>query len=148
MPATQPALNGRVFRYDRAVSFGDCDPAGIVFYPNFYRWFDEAVHVLLRSIGWSWQRTQAEFGWMGLALAGAEARFLRPATHGDQLRIESRVASFELKRVNMAHRVLRGDDLLCEGLERRFIGMPHPDDPARARAIEIPEALKAALLGD
>lgn len=28
------------------VGFGDCDPAGIVYYPNFFRWFDEATQAL------------------------------------------------------------------------------------------------------
>ena len=29
-------------QYSVTVQFGDCDPAGIVFYPNFQRWMDEA----------------------------------------------------------------------------------------------------------
>ena len=24
------------------VEFGDCDPAGIVYFPNFFRWYDAA----------------------------------------------------------------------------------------------------------
>ena len=28
--------------YRVTVQFGDCDPAGIVFYPNFQRWIDAA----------------------------------------------------------------------------------------------------------
>ena len=31
-----------VFRV--GVQFGDCDPAGIVFFPNFSRWMDAASH--------------------------------------------------------------------------------------------------------
>ena len=25
------------------IQWGDCDPAGIVFYPNFFRWMDAAT---------------------------------------------------------------------------------------------------------
>ena len=32
----------RVVVYPVAVCFGDCDPAGIVFFPNFSRWMDAA----------------------------------------------------------------------------------------------------------
>ena len=33
------------------VGWGDCDPAGIVFYPRFYAWMDNASHVLAREMG-------------------------------------------------------------------------------------------------
>lgn len=135
----------RVFRHEIAVSFGDCDPAGIVFYPNFYRWFDIAVHALMREIDWGWQRTADEFGWLGLPLAGASAKFLRPVTHGDRIIVESQVVSVADRRIVFAHRVLRGEVLACEGEETRFIGVPHPDDPARVKAIDVPAALQVAL---
>jgi 4-hydroxybenzoyl-CoA thioesterase len=28
----------RTTTYEVTVEFGDCDPAGIAFYPNFFRW--------------------------------------------------------------------------------------------------------------
>ena len=33
------------------VEFGHCDPAGIVWYPNFYEWFDAASHRLAERAG-------------------------------------------------------------------------------------------------
>ena len=33
------------------VGWGDCDPAGIVFYPRFYAWMDNVSHVLAREMG-------------------------------------------------------------------------------------------------
>ena len=33
------------------IEWGDCDDAGIVFYPNYFRWFDNAFHHLLRQCG-------------------------------------------------------------------------------------------------
>ncbi len=135
----------RVFVYRRTVTFGDCDPAGIAFYPNFYRWFDEAVHALMREIGWGWQRTSGEFGWLGLPCAGASANFRRPVTHGETVWIESQVIRFEKRRIVFGHRVFRDDTLLCEAEEKRFVGILHPDDPKRVRAIEAPAALQQAL---
>ena len=38
-----------VFSMDQQVSFGDCDPAEIVFYPNFFRWVDRCFHEMLRQ---------------------------------------------------------------------------------------------------
>lgn len=30
--------------YEVDVMFGDCDPAGIVFFPNFLKWMDASSH--------------------------------------------------------------------------------------------------------
>ena len=141
-------IQPRVFRHAIDVSFCDCDPAGIVFYPNFYRWFDVAVHAAMREIGWGWQRTADEFGWIGLPLAEANANFLRPVTHGDRIVVESRVMSVAERRIVFGHRVLKGEVVACVGEETRFVGVPHPSDPARVKSIRVPAALRAALGGD
>jgi 4-hydroxybenzoyl-CoA thioesterase len=141
----EPYEGLRVFVYHRQVSFGDCDPAGIAFYPNFYRWFDEAVHALMNEIGWSWRRTSKEMGWLGLPCAQASAEFIRPVTHGQAIRVESRAIRFEPRRIVFLHRVFRDDTLLCVGEEKRFVGIPHPDDADRVKAIDPPEALQRLL---
>jgi 4-hydroxybenzoyl-CoA thioesterase len=135
----------RVFVYRRDISFGDCDPAGIAFYPNFYRWFDEAIHALMIEIGWSWRRTADEYGWLGLPCAEASARFLRPVTHGQTVRVESQVLRFEPRRIVFSHRVYRDAVLLCEGEEKRFVGLPHPENADLVRAMDVPEELQLAL---
>ena len=145
MPEQARPPAGRIFVYRRDIAFGDCDPAGIAFYPNFYRWFDEAVHALMIEISWGWRRTSEELGWLGLPTAGASARFIRPVTHGQSIRIESQVLRFEPRRIVFGHRVFRDEMLLCEGEELRFVGVPHPDDPQRVKAIEPPVALQQAL---
>jgi 4-hydroxybenzoyl-CoA thioesterase len=144
-PQSAVPLEGRQFVYHRVVSFGDCDPAGIAFYPNFYRWFDEAVHALMNGIGWGWRKTADELGWLGLPCAQASAQFIRPVTHGQTVRVETRVLRFEPRRIVFSHRVFRDDVLLCEGEEKRFVGLPHPDDATRVRAIEPPAELQQAL---
>ena len=142
----QPDLEGvRVFVYRRDISFGDCDPAGIAFYPNFYRWFDEAIHALMTDIGWGWRKTADELGWLGLPCAGATARFVRPVTHGQAVRVETRVLRFEPRRIVFSHRVFRDDELLCEGEEKRFVGVPHPEHADRVRAMDVPAELQQAL---
>jgi 4-hydroxybenzoyl-CoA thioesterase len=44
-------MTAETFKTDVTVSFGHCDPAEIVFYPNFFRWFDAAFHSFLESSG-------------------------------------------------------------------------------------------------
>ena len=75
----------------------------------------------------------------------ASARFIRPVTHGQAVRVETRVLRFEPRRIVFSHRVFRDDELLCEGEEKRFVGVPHPDDADRVRAMDAPAELQRAL---
>ena len=120
------------------VEFGDCDPAGIVWYPNFYGWFDAAAHRLAERAGAGLHALRAE-GYLGLPLMQTGASYLRPARFGDACEVHSTVTGFERRSFRIAHRILRGETLLVEGFEVRFLGQPHPDDPQRLRAAEIPD---------
>ncbi len=120
------------------VGFGDCDPAGIVFYPNFFRWFDASTHALLLAAGQTHDGMQREHGWVLGPLVDAGATFRAPARYNERIEIRSEIERWSAKTFRIAHRALRGDTLLAEGWEVRFIGAPHPDDPKRLRALPIP----------
>jgi 4-hydroxybenzoyl-CoA thioesterase len=123
------------------VQFGDCDPAGIVYYPNFYRWFDNASHKLAEDAGLGLRALQAQ-GFIGLPLAETGAKYLRPALFGDRIVVHSEVTGFEPRRFRVEHRILRDDTVLVEGFEVRFLGMRHPEDPMRVRSVELDEAFR------
>ena len=41
----------KIIKYKLKVEWGDCDPYGIVFYPNFYKWMDNAQWNYFKKIG-------------------------------------------------------------------------------------------------
>ena len=45
--------------YSVVVEWGDCDPAKIVFYPNFFRWMDAASWAFFAANGLSAQEVLA-----------------------------------------------------------------------------------------
>ena len=48
------------------IEFGDCDPAQIVFYPNFFKWMDIAALHFFNACGIeSWRQTKADWGIIG-----------------------------------------------------------------------------------
>ena len=120
------------------VEFGHCDPAGIVWYPNFYEWFDAASHRLAERAGVGLHALRAQ-GYVGLPLMQTGASYHRPVRFGDDVAVHSTVTGFERRSFRVEHRILRGAELMLEGFEVRFLGQPHPDDPQRLRAAEIPE---------
>ena len=120
------------------VAFGDCDPANIVYFPNFYRWLDQATHELCEAAGYELTRVRRDLGWVGFPLAEAGARFHRPATINDSLRIETRVREWRRRMFLLDHRILRDDLLLVEGWQTRFIGVHLADQGGRLGAMVIP----------
>ena len=62
------------------IEWGDCDSAGIVFYPNYFRWFDASFHHLLRANGLDPRVLTERYGIIGTPIADAGARFVRPAS--------------------------------------------------------------------
>ena len=68
-----------VYRVD--VQFGDCDPAGIVFFPNFSRWMDEASLAFFMAQGVPpWRVLAKTRNIHGTPLLESHTRFYKTAT--------------------------------------------------------------------
>jgi 4-hydroxybenzoyl-CoA thioesterase len=128
------------------VEFGDCDPAQIVFYPNFLRWIDSAARHYFAAAGLpSWAEMEATTGIIGTPLVEVSARFLRPATYGEEITVESWIDEWRAKRFVMKHVVRRGDDVLVEGEEIRVFARRMRADPKRIEAVDPPEDIRRLL---
>lgn len=126
------------------VEFGDCDPAQIVFYPNYFRWMDAACLHFFRAAGVpNWNQRGIHDGLIGIPLVDAQARFIAPATYGDEIEITTTIAEWRQKSFVMQHSVRRGTTALVEGREIRVFARRHPDDPARIQAIPPPADIRA-----
>jgi 4-hydroxybenzoyl-CoA thioesterase len=127
------------------VSFGDCDPAGIVFYPNFFRWFDAATHALFASVGQQTSRIAREHGLVAWPLVDAGAKFRAPARHGETVEVHTRITEWRNKTFVLEHRILREHTLIAEGWEIRFVGQMVDDSTPRLRAVSIPAWMRQAF---
>ena len=126
------------------VQFGDCDPAGIVFFPNFSRWMDQSSLAFFMACGIPpWRELVKTRGIIGTPLLEIHTRFLKPATYGEQIQVHTTVEEWAVKTFRQRHVVKRGDTVLCEGTEVRAFCIRDANDPDRIRAIPIPEDLKA-----
>lgn len=127
------------------VDWGHCDPAGIVFYPNYFRWFDECTSALFESAGLPLPKLYRDHGLKGFPLLDARATFSASASFGDDLDAEASVVEWSAKTFKVQHRFLRAGMLIVEGWELRISAVPHPDDPARIKAAPIPEEVRRRL---
>ena len=126
------------------VHFGDCDPAGIVFFPNFSRWMDEASLAFFRAQGVPpWRELLKTRGIVGTPLLEIHTKFHQPATYGDTIEVHTSIEAWAAKTFRHRHVIKRGDTMLCEGTEVRAFVIRDPVDPERIKAIPIPEDIRA-----
>lgn len=60
-------------RSDIMVHWGDCDPANIVFYPNYFKWFDQGTWDLFASVGYDMTTFFEDEGILGTPILDAGA---------------------------------------------------------------------------
>lgn len=136
------AFDSIVGRFACRVHWGDCDPAGIIFYPTYFRWMDSATWAFFEQVGYDAKRMRAEY--LAMPLVSAQSEFLSPAMQGDRCEVRSRISRFGGKSFVIAHDVVRADDTeLARGVETRVWGRftAGPGTPMKGEA--IPDALKA-----
>src|SRR5512139_1297408 len=55
----------KTYRHNVIVHWGDTDPARIVFYPNYFAWFDESTRLFWDSVGLDWDTLGKKYGVIG-----------------------------------------------------------------------------------
>lgn len=129
--------------YAIPVTFGDCDPAGIVYYPNILRWVDGTFHDWLRQYG-GHQQICADLGGIGVGLIDVQARFRSPLRDGDRLVVSLLATEWGKRSVTARYAGHVGERLAFEATEVRGLFTRGPDgitvapmDALRAR-VEAP----------
>jgi 4-hydroxybenzoyl-CoA thioesterase len=126
------------------IEWGDCDPAGIVFYPRFFTIFDASTAILFeRALGMTKFEFLKAHNCAGIPLVDTRARFLIPAKYGDDVVVESTVKEFRRSSFDVEHRLIKGAELAVEGLETRVWTGRDPTDPDKIRSQPIPEEVLA-----
>ena len=129
------------------IQFGDCDPAGIVFYPNFSRWMDAASLLFFMQCGLPpWRELVKTRGIVGTPLLEINTKFTKTVTYGETITITTHVEEWRAKVFVQVHRVTRagvdGEDLICEGREVRAFVRRDDHHPDRLRAMPVPEDIR------
>lgn len=128
-----------------SVQWGDTDAAGIVFYPNYFRWFDHAALEFLRSLGWPLERLKMELQVVA-PIIEAGCQFQRPLHYHDLLTIETVATEIRTRSFRLEHRVSRGSEITGLGFEVRGLAKIPTEDEGKLELVPIPESVRACLL--
>lgn len=101
------------------IEWGDCDPAGIIFYPTYFRIFDNATAALFEAaLGMTKYEYLKAYDFAGFPLVDTRARFVRPTRFGDDVTVESTI-TFDASTFTVRHRILLKGELCAEATEKR-----------------------------
>jgi 4-hydroxybenzoyl-CoA thioesterase len=135
-------------RHQVMIEWGHCDPAGIVYFPNYFTYFDSSTNALfLRALGFNKYEMLKVYDIVGISLVDVGARFIVPSVFGDVVTIESTVEAIKRSSFRMRHRLLRGETLAVEGRETRVWVGRDPADPQKLKGRPIPPEVIARLQG-
>jgi 4-hydroxybenzoyl-CoA thioesterase len=128
------------------VHWGDCDPAGIVYYPRYFEWVDASTILLFeRATGLTKVRMLEQYGGAGLALLEARAVFKTASQYGDDLTIATQVTEFRRTTFFVHHRIARADGTLgLEAFETRLWTVRDPKT-GRIKSGDMPREVLAAF---
>lgn len=127
------------------VDFGDCDPAGIVFYANYFRWFDRCTNALFEAAGLPVAKMFKAYGIAGVPIVDTHAKFFSPSRYGDQLEAESTILEWKRSSFVIRHQFFRAERLLLEGVETRVWAMIDASDSSRLKGVPVPEEVRRRL---
>ena len=124
------------------VRFGDCDPAGLVYYPVLFHYCHAAMEEFFAArCGMSYARLLAERR-LGFPVVNVRAEFFAPFVYGDEASVEVWASAVGRTSVTFEYRLRRAADrALCASATHVQVSM-HLDE---RRAVPVPEDLRRAF---
>jgi 4-hydroxybenzoyl-CoA thioesterase len=134
-------VNTRTIR----IEWGDCDPAGIIYYPRYFAFFDASTSALLeRALGMTKLDYLKAYDFAGHPLVNTHCRFLIPTRFGDDVVIESVATEFRRSSFDVRHRLTKNEVLAVEGVETRVWVQGHPAS-GKMKAVPVPREVVERL---
>ena len=128
------------------IEWGDCDPAGIIFYARYFEIFDVSTTVLIeRALGMKKIEYLKTYDFIGHPLVETRARFRLPTRFGDEVSVETTLVSCGRSSFKIEHRLTNDGALAVEGFETRVWVGRDPNDPQRIKSQPIPTEVVARL---
>jgi 4-hydroxybenzoyl-CoA thioesterase len=123
------------------IEWGDCDPAGIIFYPRYFDIFDASTALIFeRALGVTKFQMFKTLEFAGFPLVRTRARFLKPTRFGDDVVVESKI-SFGRSSFDVEHRLSLNSEICAECSEKRVWVVRDAD--GRLKSHPVPDAVLA-----
>ena len=101
------------FDCDYRVCYGDTDQMGVVYYANYFTFFERGRTEMLRSVGFPYSRLE-QLG-VFLPVTEAKCRYFAPARYDDLVTLRSTVLELGRVRLRIGTQVRLDDRVLVSG---------------------------------
>ncbi len=121
------------------VRYAETDKMGVVYYANYFVWFEVARADLLRSLGWSYR--EMEHAGVALPVIDAECRYHKSVRYDDDLEIHTEGRLVSRVRMEFVYRVIRREDQMLAATGRTM----HAAMDAAGKACRLPDRVQDAF---
>lgn len=125
----------RIHETQVRVRYQETDNMGVVYYANYFVWFEVARTEYLRSMGISYRGLEDRG--MYLMVASASCQYKYPARYDDIVRIQSWISKLKSSSLTFGYKLSIEDKLIATGES------VHVFTNKDGRPIRIPKELKA-----
>ena len=131
------------------IEWGDCDPAGIIFYPRYFAMFDHSTTMLISAAsGVNKAELVKKYEFGGYPVVQTQAKFITPTRFGDDVIIQSTFSRVGRSSFEIRHQVRRNSQVCAEGVETRAWVKRDEIDKNKIRSHPLPEELAARFRGE
>lgn len=121
------------------VRYAETDKMGIVYYANYFVWFEVGRTDLLRESGWNYREMESEG--FGLPVIEAHCTYRESAKYDDEIEVRTTGEMLSPVRVQFSYQVVRSSDAatLCTG------ATVHATVDRAGRPCRLPERMRTML---
>ncbi len=141
MTADEHNMQWRINRRTVRIEWGDCDPAGIVYFPRYFEVFDACTAAAFEAVGFPKPKLIEKFGIVGFPAVEVRGVFSKSCSFGQDVMIETHLGDWGRSSFKVHHRLSQGTTIAVEGFEVRVWTARDPDDPSRLRSQPLPREL-------
>ncbi|ASS93731.1 acyl-CoA thioesterase [Peribacillus simplex] len=104
--------------YEVIIEFGETDGAGIVYFPNYLKWFDNATHRFFREMNLPLSHLTKEKNII-LPLIDVRCTFEKPLHDEQRIVIKTTVGKMSAKTIQFNHEIYLDGERVSNGYELR-----------------------------
>jgi acyl-CoA thioester hydrolase len=90
------------------VRYAETDKMGVVYYANYFVWFEVARADLLRSLGWTYR--EMEHAGVSLPVIEAHCEYRKPAKYDDEVEVRTKGRMLSPVRMEFTYEIVRRGD--------------------------------------
>jgi acyl-CoA thioester hydrolase len=121
------------------VRYAETDQMGVVYYANYFVWFEVARADLLRSLGWTYR--EMEQAGVSLPVIEATCEYRRPARYDDELEIDTVGRVVSPIRMEFTYEIRRMQDAVVTACGRTM----HAALDSNGRPCRLPARVREAF---